>query len=239
MPALSIIIPVYNGEETIQACIDSVLGQTFTDFEIIVCDGKSADNTIELLAKYQDRILLSSESDCGIYDAMNRGLDLAQGEWVYFLGADDELASKDVLREVFSSVDKRAHLILGRARHEHLSSSKVPIEYRSTLDKKILWRNTVHHQSAFYRRSLFADFRYSVEYKVLADYHLNIKLFLDDVRTVEVDTLIAICDARGISKQFETSLYREELKLKASLLTGSQMLVQRVWVWLKYLWKNT
>jgi putative colanic acid biosynthesis glycosyltransferase len=239
VPALSIIIPVYNAEETIQACIESALDQTFTDFEIIVCDGKSVDSTLDLLTKYQDRIILSSKSDQGIYDAMNRGLDLAQGEWVYFLGADDVLANKETLHKTFSSVKEKVELILGRARHEHLNSTKVPVEYRSSLDKRILWRNTVHHQSAFYHRSLFNDFRYNIEYKVLADYHFNIKLFLEKARAVEVDTLIAICDARGISKQFSTSLYKEELRLKSSLLSWNQMLVQRVWVWLKYLWKNT
>ena len=130
-------------------------------------------------------------------------------------------------------------MILGKAKHENLQSSKIPAEYRSSLSSKILWRNTVHHQSAFYVGSLFSEFRYDIGYKVLADYHLNLKLYTQGVQAAEIDDLIAICDASGLSKQFNTDLYKEEVRLKSSVLSPASMLVQRIWIWVKYIWKNT
>ncbi|MFT5184576.1 MAG: glycosyltransferase involved in cell wall biosynthesis, partial [Flavobacteriales bacterium] len=109
------------------ACLQSIVSQTFEDFEIIVCDGDSLDETAKIIEKYGEQIIVSTQKDRGVYDAMNRGLDIATGEWIYFLGADDRLADSKVLSSVFSRSYDAISLILGKAKHENLKSSKVPV----------------------------------------------------------------------------------------------------------------
>ncbi|MDR2410857.1 MAG: glycosyltransferase, partial [Bacteroidales bacterium] len=87
MPVLSIIIPTYNSSKTINRCLDSILCQSYSNYEILVMDGLSSDNTLELVKAYNDRrIQIYSGKDNGIYDAMNKGIALAKGEWLYFSG---------------------------------------------------------------------------------------------------------------------------------------------------------
>ena len=100
----SIITAVYNAEDTINRCVDSVLAQTNCLVEHIIVDGVSTDCTLEYLGQYQDaRLKVLSEPDSGIYDAWNKGVDMAQGDWLLFLGADDFLLASDVLQRVIEA----------------------------------------------------------------------------------------------------------------------------------------
>ncbi len=100
-PLMTVIVAVYNGVLTLQQCIDSVLQQTYEPLELIVIDGGSTDGTVDLLGKNSKRIRYwISESDRGIYEAWNKGLAQAKGEWVCFLGADDFLWDDEVLSRV-------------------------------------------------------------------------------------------------------------------------------------------
>ena len=102
MPRLSIIIPTFNSAKTLSRCLDSVISQSFTDWEVLMMDGVSNDDTIKIASSYQDsRIQIYSEPDKGIYDAMNKGIDKAQGEWLYFLGSDDWLFNCNSLKDIF------------------------------------------------------------------------------------------------------------------------------------------
>ena len=90
MPRLSIINPTFNSAKTLSRCLDSVISQSFTDWEVLMMDGVSNDDTIKIASSYQDsRIRIYSEPDKGIYDAMNKGIDKAHGEWLYFIDSDD------------------------------------------------------------------------------------------------------------------------------------------------------
>ena len=90
---VSIIIATYNSEKTLRRALDSVLNQSYQDWECIVVDGASKDNTIEIVKEYvskDSRFRYMSEPDHGIYDAFNKGWKMAKGEWVMYLGSDDE-----------------------------------------------------------------------------------------------------------------------------------------------------
>src|ERR1700722_16529958 len=98
---LSIIIPTYNSQNTILTALQSIVKQSFDDFEIIIVDGLSNDDTVTIVKNFQDdRIKIISELDNGIYDAMNKGIDRAKGDWLYFLGSDDRLYNDTVLEDV-------------------------------------------------------------------------------------------------------------------------------------------
>lgn len=89
-PKISIVTVVYNGELTLESTILSVVNQDYQDTEFIVIDGGSTDSTIDIIKKYESNIThWVSESDKGIYDAMNKGLQLATGDWLIFIGCDD------------------------------------------------------------------------------------------------------------------------------------------------------
>lgn len=91
---ISIIIATYNAEKTIRKAIDSCLNQKYTDYEIVIIDGNSTDNTLHIIKEeysHYNNIKYISEKDNGIYDALNKGVKLSKGEWIYILGADDEL----------------------------------------------------------------------------------------------------------------------------------------------------
>lgn len=97
-PLISVIVAVFNGATTLQQCIDSVASQTFRDIELVVIDGGSIDGTVDLLKENASKLAYwVSEPDKGIYNAWNKALAHARGEWICFLGADDYLWSDDVL----------------------------------------------------------------------------------------------------------------------------------------------
>src|SRR5690606_38635619 len=97
-PLFSVIIPTLNAGAMLQNALESVLTQAHTDLEVIVVDGESTDDTIEIVKGYSDnRIRLIYQTDKGIYDAMNQGIKAASGNWVYFLGSDDTLYDDRVL----------------------------------------------------------------------------------------------------------------------------------------------
>ena len=112
-PLFSIIIPTFNAGKTLSFCLDSVLIQSFQDFEILIIDAVSSDNTMSIVEEYaaaNTAITWISEKDKGIYDAMNKSISLAKGEWLYFLGSDDKLYDAEVLKKIMNSLNENHSL---------------------------------------------------------------------------------------------------------------------------------
>src|SRR5258708_1387752 len=108
-PFFSIIIPTHNSAKKLSPCLESIISQSFQNFEIIIVDGASSDDTFSVVNHYREansNIRWFSEKDRGIYDAMNKGTSVAQGEWIYFLGSDDRLYENDTLRKVSMSIEQ-------------------------------------------------------------------------------------------------------------------------------------
>lgn len=232
---ISVIIPVYNGEATIAEAIRSVRAQQ-SIVEIIVVDGGSEDDTLgKAVEAGVDTII--SEKDDGVYDAMNKGIDKAQGEWLYFLGSDDKV-EPDALDVLLRSPGENVKIVFGNVRNVGRTHKGVPEEIHCSLSSSILWKNTLHHQGTMYHRSLFSNYRYQPEFKILADYHLNILSWQNRTPFKYTDVLVARCDATGLSKSFPMNLYHEELRMKATLLSAPQMILQHVWVRMKFLFKK-
>ena len=239
-PKVSIVIPVFNAEEHLEACLTSVVNQSYDSIEIVVVDGASTDKSLDIAKKFSGRIAhLISERDRGIYDAMNKGLNLVTGDWVYFLGANDRLADSFVLSEIFESDHTDVDLLLGSVNYENLHSKKVPHVHTCTFGPGLDWKNTVHHQGALYSRDLFKGKPFNTKYKVLADYDFNLGLDRTATRTASFDMLIAKCDGAGISKRFKWSLYKEELKIKKTHHSFLRFLLLDIpFVFSKFLYKN-
>jgi putative colanic acid biosynthesis glycosyltransferase len=200
LPLVSIITVVFNGAATISATIDSVLAQKYPNIEYIICDGNSKDSTLEILESYADRLdYWISEKDQGIYDAMNKGVSLATGQWLLFLGSDDRLAAPDSIENLMTRITAASAdpqlpelmLICGKVRYDN------GYEYASQLSKATLISNTVHHQASLYNIKLFQDFRYSTVCRVYSDYELNLSVYLKSQRTILTKDVVAVCGVGG------------------------------------------
>lgn len=237
-PFVSIIIPTKNAEKHIQTCIDSVLNQTYKHFEVIVIDAStdSTKNTID--AFNSNNISLHTSKSLGVYAAMNEGIDLAKGDWLLFLGADDLLYDKDVLKDIFEDTTYPTDLILGKVENINITDKRIKRIYKNTFDCGLFWRNNIHHQGAFYRKSIFLKHRYNEHLKILADYALNLDLLRNKTTSIFVDRFISKSNTDGISKQFTKALYQEELKIKKQHIPYWAYLVNCVWVPIKRMLKS-
>jgi len=227
-PFLTIIIPTFRAEKTLQASLDSVLQQDFRDLEVLIMDGGSSDGTAAIAQKAaaQDaRVRFLSEPDKGVYDAMNKGISQARGTWIYFLGSDDFLYDPTVLTKIFtapghSATDSSRSIPGPLDSHDDadfLYGNVVSPSYKGEYDgefglAKLLSRN-ISHQAIFYRRTLF-DIHpaYNLRYKGYADWDLNIRLFLDNgVRIRYIGGIIARFGPDGLSSRHDTPFLREVL----------------------------
>lgn len=181
MPFFSIIIPTYQSGSTITTCIASVLDQTFHDFEIIVQDGQSSDETIDLLSQYKDpRIRVFVEKDTGVYDAMNRAIDKVFGEWILFMGSDDRLYENDTLSVLKNTITStHADLVYGNVLMSGDSRWIKDGEiYMGETNLRVLFEKNLCHQSILYNRRIFDNGeRYNPRYTVLADFDFNLRCF--------------------------------------------------------------
>jgi len=218
-PTISIIIPVFNAKRTLESALRSIWEQSIRAHEIIVIDGGSTDGTLEVIKSHQANIThWTSERDRGVYDAINKGIQKATGKWIYILGSDDKLASTDVLESITAHLTDSTPLVYGSVRNVNIKHSLVPEVHMSSMGSGLYMRNTLHQQSAFYRRSLFEHQQFDTSLKVLADYDFHLFLFKQGITGIRVDILIAECEASGLSKQFNRSLYAEEFRLKRNRL---------------------
>ena len=206
-PKISIIIPVLDNLEGLQKTIDSIKAQTFSDFEVWIIDGNSSIPIHTYLDTLEAPFFYLSEKDKGIYDAMNKGISLAKGEWLYFLGAGDLLDNENVLGVVSKNLNSKLDILYGNIRYD---TTKFISRFSS-----LLWiKNSLHHQSVFYNKKLFTKIKYEITYEVLADYDFNLDLYSKKIKAEKIDVMIANCDKEGVSKEYNLSLYKAELKLK-------------------------
>lgn len=179
-PKISIITVVFNGEKDIQQCILSVASQRYPNKEHLIVDGLSTDKTMEIVRRYADQyphIRWISEKDNGIYDAMNKGLDLAIGEWIYFLGSDDVFHDADVLNTVFndSQIDDY-EVVYGNVLW---GDTGTIYDGKFTL-LKLMYKN-ICQQALLLKKSLFAKMgKFDTKYTLLADHVFNMKWFNDE-----------------------------------------------------------
>jgi glycosyltransferase involved in cell wall biosynthesis len=202
-PFISIIIPTFNAESTILKALESILLQTFKDFEILIIDGLSKDKTIEIVENLKDnRIKIYCDKDKGIYDAMNKGIQYAQGKWLYFIGSDDYLYNNEVLQTVESKLNSIKNNVLygnvlikgntGWATDGQIHNGKYTFQ-------KLL-KSNICHQSIFYRTKFIQEHQilYDLKYPISADWDFNIACRLQTKFTF-VNELIAVFNAGGMS----------------------------------------
>lgn len=199
-PLLTIITVTYNAEVSIEQTILSIINQTFTDIEYLIIDGASTDRTIDIINNYKDKIdLFISEPDLGIYDAMNKGIDLANGEWILFMNSGDRLVNDRVISETFSqSIPEITEIIYSDWFLCDLSNDKDKL-YPSEANYD---EGNLLHQSIIYKKKLHQQFgKYIVTPKlIISDY-----IFFNTIpkqKYFKSQIPISINDKNGVSSQY-------------------------------------
>ena len=209
IPKVSIITPTYNAQNDIESCILSVANQSYKNIEHIIIDGLSTDKTLEIVKKYAKKyshIKIISERDKGIYDAMNKGIDLSSGSWIYFLGSDDLLFRDNVLEDVFAKNDD--HNLFDFLYGDVMWGDTQRI-YDGKFSTLKLTKKNICHQAIFCRKELFSKFgKFDLTYKVLSDWAFNLKMFgLDDVRKKYINIVVARYTIKGFSSYNADDLF--------------------------------
>ena len=173
-PLVSIIIVTYNAENYLKACLCSIAAQTYPALEVVIVDGASTDSTIEIICDFPELVSFwISEPDEGIYDAMNKGLKHIKGEWVYFLGADDELLPGFSALLFYGLEDKRniyyGHVLINGEKDKGL------------LSKYDFTKMNICQQAIVYPLDVFKKYNYDTKYSIFADYYLNILCLTDGI----------------------------------------------------------
>lgn len=194
-PLISIILVVLNDRDNIEKSIQSVKSQSYANLEFIIIDGGSTDGTIEIIKNHQN-IVWISEKDKGIYDAMNKGIGLSQGEILYFLGAGDSFVDGDVIRDIIPNFQQN-DLVWGNA---FFVGETIQLKKYRDISKKFFLQKTICHQAIFARKSVFDQIGlFDLCYPVKADYDWQLKVFKGKFRRTYIDRNIANFLIGGIS----------------------------------------
>lgn len=210
---ISVITPAYNAAKFIEEVIGSVANQTYKDIEHIIVDGGSTDGTTAILQKHP-HLKWISEPDKGVYDAMNKGIAMATGDWLYFLGSDDTLYSQDTfafLNRKYAATFKGNDVVYGDVVYQE--------DFRASYQHRFFNRYkfdviNINHQAIFYHKSVFQTYgNFNLTYFVYGDWEMNMRLFFKkEVKTCYVPVIIANYSILGLSNQKVDTFTQEKRK---------------------------
>ncbi|MCM0758039.1 glycosyltransferase [Sporomusa sphaeroides DSM 2875] len=198
---ITVITVCKNSVKTLEAAILSVLYQSYQSIEYIIIDGDSDDGTLEIIQKYSSQIKWVSEPDLGIYDAMNKGIRLATGDYIYFLGADDQLARPDVILQVAEELN-RVHdldILYGRVLEVDRELRLCRMSEGRISSSDVCQGVMIPHQAMFTRAILLRDIPFSLEYCVASDYEFLLRSIIAGRKIVFFDICIALYCWNGLS----------------------------------------
>jgi len=215
MAFFSIIIPTHNCEHTIIKCLASVANQNFQDLEVIIIDGCSSDNTVDLIKKFLDEHpglsnIFINEEDQGVYDAMNKGAERATGGWLYFLGADDELMDNTILSQIHNHLLKKPKIdfFYGNA---FLRSNGEYYDGRFKMRKLI--KMNICHQAIFIKKNIFLELGpFDIRYPLYADWDLNLKVYMARKHVSYKNIVVVSYSNTGKSSREVDTVFEETLR---------------------------
>ena len=191
---ITIITVAFNAIKSIENTIISVINQTYPSIEYIIIDGGSTDGTVDVIKKYEDKIYYwISEPDKGIYDAMNKGISIASGEWINFMNAGDYFVNNDVLNIlVRKKIFNNANLVYGDVIGRYKQGDRL---LKAGDLKNITKTMQFSHQSMFIESSIMKKYKYSMNYKLAADYNFILSIWLNNKQFNYIPIPIAIITA--------------------------------------------
>lgn len=211
-PKLSIITVNLNNEDGLEKTIKSVIEQTFTDYEFIVIDGGSSDDSRNIIKKYEKNISYwESKKDNGVYCAMNKGIDVAKGEYLQFLNSGDYFLNGSILKKAFKSGGNK-DIYYGSSIRKAENGKRYKISEPKILTFKRFFDYSICHQSMFIKKTLFDKFgKYNENLKIVSDWEFNVKaIILNNCTLKFLDFPIVFYDMNGISSKRQLSSLKEK-----------------------------
>jgi glycosyltransferase involved in cell wall biosynthesis len=238
---LSIVTVCFNAEKSIAKTLDSILEQTYRDYELIIIDGVSTDNTVQIIrAKLNEfeakgiTIKFISEKDNGAYDAMNKGASLATGRWITFMNADDYYLEGSVLEQVLS--------IENIENYDVVYGNTMMNKYGKTLLEKAKEIDTITHhipfcpQATFIKTNLQKKYGFDTKYSISADYKFFLYLYLNHYKFKKINIDIAMFNFGGLSNKNLMKTYSEDVAVKMEykiLKEGLVLSLKKKWFTIK------
>ena len=186
-PTVTIVTICYNAEQMIEDTLKSVLSQTFADYEYVFIDGNSKDNTVGRIESYRAAFeakgvayRVNSEPDKGIYDAMNKGVAKAQGQWILMLNAGDRFVDNDVLRDLFTDRQYEADILYGDTVNSDIIQNTTYYKIAPAQPLEGLLQGIPFcHQSVFVRGETLKKYGFDTSFRICADYDMFLRAYLD------------------------------------------------------------
>lgn len=199
MDKITIVTVTFNCRDIVEKTIKSVLSQDYANIEYIIIDGNSQDGTKDIINKYIDRIdTFISEPDKGIYDAMNKGLERATGDWVFFLNSGDVLYDNKTISTVFSNSLKGFDVCWG---DYYVIKDNITVKRKCDTpffkNNKFFHGMGFSHQSVFVRTRKAQELKFDLSYKCCADYNMMMQLHKNGSRFIYLPTIISTVEGRG------------------------------------------
>ena len=243
---LSIITINFNNLVGLKRTVEGVIHQSLKEFEYILIDGGSTDGSalyIEEMKRHFDYWV--SEPDRGIYHAMNKGIEVARGEYLLFLNSGDRFHNNEIIAQVFPMLDGHTQLFYGDGIRESTTYS-IQSKYPDKLSFINFFSGGLNHQCIFFHKSLFENFGlYSEEYDIVSDWLFVVKILLSNISYKKLEMIISVTELGGLSSSDKTLLeIKNILKTEFSFLYDdylqfyefNQKLKSRRWL-VKKLWK--
>lgn len=229
----TIITPCYNSERTIRKTIESVLAQTYVNYEYIIIDGKSNDSTLDIINEYkeafQGRLQVISEKDHGIYDAMNKGIRLAKGDIIGIINSDDWY-EPDTLENVLENETKTAYAIY----YGILRFIKDGREcWCAIYNHEFLNETMINHPTVFVTKEVYDKFGlFDCGYRAAADYEYMLRLYLGkEVIFVPIYRILANFRLGGVTGSYISIKETLQIKKKYGELTRRQYVISLFGIW--------
>lgn len=212
---ISVITITYNAEQWLEKTMLSVLAQTSTDYEYILVDGASTDGTMDIVRRleprFEGRLHVQSEPDKGLYDAMNKGIARAKGDFLWFVNAGDEIYDPHTLAHIVENATKEVDIVYGKVAVIDETGTKVSEHHKKTptmLTKSSLLNGlVVSHQAILVRRSIAVP--YDTQYRISADYDWVIKAVEQSRKNVYLNEYLAKFLTAGVSSKQRKRSWKE------------------------------
>ena len=211
---LSIITVNLNNRDGLQKTIDSVICQTFRDFEWIVIDGGSTDGSKELIEQYADHFAYwVSEPDKGIYNAMNKGIKVAKGEYLQFLNSGDSLWNETTLQGVVPFFSGTTDIFYGDVAIMKEDKCIGIKKSENRLKMSVLYENSIPHPSSFIRAELLHEEQYDESFKIVSDWKFFIRKSLEKRSFFHLSFIVSSFDLSGVSSTRNSLLEKERFQI--------------------------
>lgn len=210
---ISIIMVCKNAEKTIEQAIYSVITQTYKNIDFVIVDGKSTDNTIKIINKYKKYInYFISEEDTGIYNAMNKGINFATGEYIQFLNSDDALVNNNIINNVVKLLEKYSlpdilsapvYIVDGNLKMQHMFKNQDLESVKNGI--------TLPHQGIFCKKKILLEYKFSEKYKIASDYEFILKCVINKKKFIFMNEPVVFFSNAGFSNYCNEELIKKEI----------------------------